>query len=90
MSGQVISNKPLNITVRGHQLEGFYAKGLFFQTYFHALVPALGRRFERVQSLVAVFFSQAHQPVAFQSREKGPPRTVNALQIDATRVPIIK
>ena len=87
MSNQVIDNNRLNIAVRGHQLEGFYTKEHFFQARFHALTPVPGQRFEPIKSLVAAFFGQAHQPVAFQSREKGPPRTVNALQISAARVP---
>ena len=66
MSNQVTGNDPSNVAVRGHQLEWVYPKGHFFQAHFYTLASALGRRFKRIQSLVAAFFTQAHQPVVFQ------------------------
>ena len=51
MSSQMVGNDPFNVAVCGHQLEELYPKGHFFEAHFHALAPALGRRFERIQSL---------------------------------------
>ena len=48
MSCQIIGNELFNADVRGHQLEELYPKGHFFWAHFHVLVPALGRRFERI------------------------------------------
>ena len=64
MSSQIADNDSFNVAVCGHQLEELYPKGHSFQAHVHAPAPALGRRFERIQPLVAAFFGPAHQPVA--------------------------
>lgn len=87
MRRQVGGNDPVTVAVGGHQLEAFYAKGHFLQAHFHAPAPALRRRFERVQVLVAARWAQAPQAVVFPGRAKRPASAVQALQVGAAGVP---
>jgi hypothetical protein len=79
MRGLEVGNDPFNAAVWGNQLEELNRKRHLWQPHLYAPAPATGRGRQRVERLLARFFVQAHEAVAFQGGEKGPSRAVKLL-----------